>query len=142
MSFGTAGVFNWAGSTTMTIQNGGQVICPPDWGPGNANTVSISGSGSQLIANAPVFVSNYPLPVFGGSTINVTGGGQITTTGSGTVNLYIGALDYGALVKTGSVLVDGSGSGLSVYSILVGGNNNSGSLTLQKMRQWLRFRLA
>ena len=36
-----------------------------------------------------------------------------------------------APVKTGSVLVDGSGSGLSVGSICLGGDNNTGSLTLQ-----------
>ena len=54
IKLGTAGVFNWAGSTTMTIQLGGQVTCPPSWSPGNANTVSIGGSESHLILAAPV----------------------------------------------------------------------------------------
>lgn len=111
------------GVGVLTVTDGGQVSAGQDVSigdtAGSSGTVTVSGSGSTLIANGRVDVGDN-----GAGTLIVANGGQVSGD-----RLIIGSLTDGH----GTVTVSGSGSKLTVggprYDFYVGGRGQ-GTLTI------------
>lgn len=136
----------YAGSSTLTIQNGATVSSTGGLAghlAGSTGTVNITGAGSRWENNGVFYVGNE-----GGGTLNLTAGGTLTST-DGYVGVATGAngsatisgsgsqwINSGDLLvgheggSTGSMLISAGGSVSNLQGILGDLAGASGSLTV------------
>ena len=106
------GVLSLNAGTTLTVQNGGDVIIDGAFTNNSASTITVTGAGS-------IFTTNSTLSVNGGSTLGILLGGDVSS-GAGTIRIGTSG--------NGAVTVDGAGSTLVSGAALIGLNGSAGSL--------------
>jgi fibronectin-binding autotransporter adhesin len=110
----SAGILALDPGTTLTVQDGGDVVIDGEFSNSTASTIAVTGAGSTFSTAGILGIQN-------GSTLNVTAGGRVDSGG--------GTAAIGTIGGSGTVSVDGVGSTLTAGSLFSGQSGLMGSVT-------------